>query len=247
MFAERHVRQRGMRVRVPSKTAGRRSRPCEHRRYDMVLMDCQMPEMDGFEATRRDPPDRKRTGTGRHLPIIALTAHAMKGDREQCLDAGMDDYITKPFKPKTLLEMISRSLLATAAETAGASPVMADPTRMPPDGPPPIDRKALLVRCMGNVAFAQSLLTEFEGDLPERVEQIARHVGGRDAGATVDSAHALKGAAGTVTAEPLRALAAAIEAAGKDRRHWPTWRPWSINFATRPAAVFASFRNFRDR
>ena len=81
--------------------------------YDLVLMDMQMPEMDGFEATRELRKNEKRTGL--HIPIIALTAHAMKGDRERCLEAGMDAYLSKPIRAQELYELLENYIAPRAA------------------------------------------------------------------------------------------------------------------------------------
>jgi CheY-like chemotaxis protein len=79
---------------------------CQEKEYDLILMDLQMPEMDGFEATRRIREMEKKTG--RHVIIVALTAHALEGDRAQCLGAGMDNYLSKPLHSRDLYALLEK-------------------------------------------------------------------------------------------------------------------------------------------
>jgi CheY-like chemotaxis protein len=88
--------------------------------FDVVLMDVQMPNMDGLEAAAAIRTMER--GTGRHVPIVAMTAHAMKGDQELCLEAGMDGYISKPIQPDRMMEVIARAT-APAGEVADRHPV----------------------------------------------------------------------------------------------------------------------------
>jgi two-component system, sensor histidine kinase and response regulator len=89
--------------------------------YDLVFMDCQMPDMDGFEATRAIRAEE--AGTPRHTPIVALTANAMQGDRERCLTAGMDDYIAKPVTTQTLAAALERWAGSTTSPPTASCPM----------------------------------------------------------------------------------------------------------------------------
>jgi CheY-like chemotaxis protein len=106
--------KRGFRVELAS-TGREAVQMSERRDYDGVFMDCQMPELDGYEATAEI---RRREGSASHVPIIAMTANTMSGDRERCLEAGMDDYIGKPVRPDDLDDVIARVLAGGAAGPA---------------------------------------------------------------------------------------------------------------------------------
>jgi len=116
LLAVRLLEKRGHEVTVVNN--GREALEALDREiFDLVLMDMQMPEMDGFEATASIR--RLEQATGRHMPIIAMTAHAMKGDEEKCLEAGLDGYLSKPIDPDRLYETVRRAPALTAKRPAG--------------------------------------------------------------------------------------------------------------------------------
>ena len=133
--------------------------------YDLILMDCQMPNMDGYEATRAI---RKVEDGKRHIPIVALTAHAMKGAEEKCRAAGMDDYLTKPIDRAKLEACLDQHLLSTG--TTGSMPALESTQTLLSRRPvienppaPPVDWDALLAFIDGDVAFARELAESFVG------------------------------------------------------------------------------------
>ncbi len=175
-------------------------------KYDLVFMDCQMPELDGFAATREIRANEPR---GQHVPIVAMTAYAMSGDRDRCLAAGMDDYVAKPMTFAQLAEALGRWLGAPQAE--GVTPL--------PERPEVADDPGAAVR----LSVWQELCSELTRDeLRDMVELLRTQV--RQAVALMrvqrltgelrrvgELAHALVGAAGNLGAVPLAAAARAIE------------------------------------
>jgi PAS domain S-box-containing protein len=160
--------------------------------FDAVLMDVQMPVMDGFQAT--EAIRLLERVTGRHTPIIALTAHAMKGDRERCRAAGMDGYVTKPVQPAELFREL-RDCLSTAVRTE--SPVVPEQVD---GGTNPLDRVKLLARVRGNVSLLVEVLALCPTEFAKLLQELEAAVSRMDMRAVQSVAHTLKGTLGNLTA-----------------------------------------------
>ncbi len=200
--------------------------------YDLILMDCQMPEMDGFDATRAIRQHEQngtlsREQNGR-VPIVALTANAIKGDRERCLEAGMDDYATKPLDPDRLVQVIQTHLRANRGPQEDLSPPTADEPKAELElggtaeaHPPtyrstPFDVDTLLKRWGNDREFVARLITKFVARAPDDLERLQRAITAGDTEETTRLAHGLKGAAAYVAAEKVRKLAAKLETMGRN-------------------------------
>jgi CheY-like chemotaxis protein len=166
--------------------------------YDLVLMDVEMPGMDGMEATRRI-----RDG-GSSIPILALTAHAMKGDREKCLAAGMDDYVSKPIDPRELVDAIERQL-------DGRHPAGLDRNVQRV-----FDRSGLRDRLEGDQELMKVVLETFIEDAPNQIRALSSACEDRDADEIRRQAHSLGSASGSAGAVALQEMAHQIERAGAE-------------------------------
>jgi CheY-like chemotaxis protein len=173
----------------------------EQDRFDVILMDVQMPEMDGFQTTTAIRV--KERGEGQHTPIVAMTAHAMKGDRERCLDAGMDGYVSKPLRMDELFRAIE-AFRPRAAQSRKAEPEVAQPDLLAAAGEPSddaqildeahiLDEAALLKRIGGSRALFREVIEILRADYPAMVLAIRRAVEAGDASRLLETAHALKG------------------------------------------------------
>ncbi len=204
----------------------------ESESYSAVLMDVQMPEMDGFEAARLIR--EREIQSGAHIPIIAMTAHAMQGDRERCLAAGMDDYLSKPLEPKALFSALDRwttipkrpradlmsddenglfgeSVEPTSSASRGTGrPAPVSPAESHPEVPP-ADFESALDRFSGDRDFMMQMFLEFMDGLPDRLREIRAALDGNDPSRLGRLAHNLKGMALNFDARPLANAALEIE------------------------------------
>jgi two-component system sensor histidine kinase/response regulator len=206
--------------------------------YDLVLMDCQMPEMNGYEATReiRDPGSAV---LNHRIPVIAMTASVLQSDREQCVEAGMDDYVTKPMKPQMLIEVMDKWVADSEVSQADGAVAAAAPPKgsgqdegvasLAPKGElqtggvvaaeAPSDegilnRAELLERLMNDEELVEEIIDAFLVDTPQRIATLREALSRKDTSLVWREAHTLKGAAGNVSAIALRELALEAERAG---------------------------------
>jgi PAS domain S-box-containing protein len=175
--------------------------------FDLMITDIQMPDMDGFELTAA--VRGREQGTGRRLPVVAMTAHAMKGDRERCLAAGLDGYVAKPIQDDELWAEVGR---ATRQEvTAGP----AEPPKARPPAPTgSLDEAAALARVGGNVDTLQQLVALFHQDCPTLAADIAAAVRDKNARKLQMAAHTLKGMVAFFAAERATEAALTLERLG---------------------------------
>ncbi|NLF49745.1 MAG: response regulator [Leptolinea sp.] len=186
-----------------------------HIPYDLVLMDVQMPVMDGYEATRHIR-DAHSNVLNHDIPVIAMTANALQGDRENCLHAGMNDYVSKPIDPQKLGEVLQSWMPAvddgSIPETEPAAVVE---QKTDPNEPPVYDKKVFLHRLMDDEELARSILEIYLNEAPKQIKELKACLEkGEMAGIELHS-HTIKGSSANIGGEALRAAALAVEKCGK--------------------------------
>jgi signal transduction histidine kinase/DNA-binding response OmpR family regulator/HPt (histidine-containing phosphotransfer) domain-containing protein len=182
------------------------------KQYDAILMDCQMPEMDGYEATAEI---RRLEGTARHTPIIAMTAAAMEGDRERCLDAGMDDYITKPVRLESVAGVLQRWAKPPVHEEAGREPAGVPSEDGAPDPLDPAQLELLRSLDDGEGVVLSEIVREYLAQAEVGRGELARTVEVGDSRALERAAHSLRGASANIGATVLADLCAEMELRGR--------------------------------
>ena len=179
----------------------------EANEFDLVLMDIQMPEMSGFEATQLIR--EKEKSTQRHIPIIALTAHAMKGDREKCLQMGMDAYLTKPLRREELFEALTRFACPASDQSVPPSNDEKESSK--------VDTEALMNRLGDDRALLRELTSLFADDSLRLMGQVQSALQDQSPERLEKAAHTLKGALGSLFANAAFDLAFKLHEAARSR------------------------------
>jgi PAS domain S-box-containing protein len=184
--------------------------------YDLVLMDVQMPVMDGLEATRRIRKI-KSAGSINQIPIIAMTAHVMQGDREDCIQAGMNGYVTKPVSPHALAEALDKWL---PKEEKTAASMLKNDEQSPQDTNlntqlSVFDRAGMMARLMDDEDLARMVVEGFLEDIPRQIAALKAYLETGDAAGAERQAHSIKGASANVGGECLQEVAFQMEKAAK--------------------------------
>lgn len=241
LIATEHLTNAGYRVEL-AQNGLEAVEAFQRRRFDLILMDIQMPIMDGYEATRQirniefKMQERKGEGSSDgHIPIIALTAHAFKGYRRKCLDAGMDDYLTKPLLRAELLETVEKwSLKAMKSpgdlitsdvefevDEAWRNPVESDImelNRGNPSDEPPISLEGVIEEFMGKKSLVQKAINQFIITVEKQIVLLDEAIEAGNSDAVNSEAHSIKGGAANLTAGRLSSAAKALETAGRTGR-----------------------------
>jgi two-component system sensor histidine kinase/response regulator len=180
--------------------------------YDLVLLDVQMPEMDGFETARAI---REKERGRKHIPIIAITAHAMKGDRERCLQAGMDDYVSKPIEPKKLFETIKKWTQTPDPKKASLWQERSQKSAGLKNSP--LDFDDALAKLDNDKALLEEMLREFLDSAPSQLKILDEATKNGDAEMVEKEAHSLKGAAANLSAHRVADIALKLELLGREK------------------------------
>src|SRR6267378_4107243 len=181
--------------------------------FDLILMDCHMPEMDGFEATR-EIRGRERSSIGKRVPIIALTANAMAQDREECLNAGMDDHLSKPFSMQTMQDMLDRWM--PQAASMKSEPAAEPAARGPAKAAEVLDRQVLdqLSTLLKPEHLARAI-NFYLVESPKLIQKMKQAAAANDAPEIVSSAHSLKSSSANLGASVLSRYCEDIEASAR--------------------------------
>jgi len=205
--------------------------------YDLVFMDCQMPEMDGYEATREI---RRLQGAAKHTPIVAMTAEALEGDREKCINAGMDDYLSKPIQ-MNILKMILEKYISQVADNEET--ILAEPVEIEEN--PPVDVERLREVAGGDKNFVQELIHLFREETLTRKSGMEKALAEKDLEALRKEAHSAKGSAGNIGASNLQDIAAKLQHSA-DEKNQEACQVFFKEFVNEQARVLAFLDTIKD-